>query len=141
MEAKQNTFTSVNKEANKIWAVAVDNLGLDTVKSINKNKASMSASQKEAATTQRDVAAKLFDDQEQALKNMKKGGINNPSLAKLGNDLIWGIYHADAAMTNAKTKKESNDASVASSSLNKSLQELYQIIEIGKDTDSMFMNE
>ena len=38
MEAKQNTFTSVNKEANKIWAVAVDNLGLDTVKSINKNK-------------------------------------------------------------------------------------------------------
>ena len=141
MEAKQNTFTSVNKEANKIWNSTISELGLDTVKSINKNKASMSSSQKEAATTQRNVAAKLFDDQEQALKNMKKGGINNPSLAKLGNDLIWGIYHADAAMANAKTKKESNDASVASSSLNKSLQELYQIIEIGKDTDAMFMQE
>ena len=141
MAKKQNTFTSVNKEANKIWNTATENLAVDTAKSISKQMSSMSASQKEAATTQRNVAAKLFDDQEQALKNMKKGGINNPSLAKLGNDLIWGIYHADAAMTNAKTKKESNDASVASSSLNKSLQELYQIIEIGKDTDAMFMQE
>ena len=141
MEAKQNTFTSVNKEANKIWNTAIENIAVDTAKSISQQTSSMSASQKEAATVQRNIAARLFDNQEEALKNIKKGGINNPSLAKLGNDLIWGIYHADAAMTNAKTKKESNDASVASSSLNKSLQELYQIIEIGKDTDTMFMQE
>jgi hypothetical protein len=141
MEAKQNTFTSVNKEANKIWNTAIENIAVDTAKSISQQMSSMSASQKEAATVQRNIAARLFDNQEEALKNIKKGGINNPSLAKLGNDLIWGIYHADAAMTNAKTKKESNDASVASSSLNKSLQELYQIIEIGKDTDTMFMQE
>ncbi len=141
MAKKQNTFTSVNKEANKIWNTATENLSVDTAKSISKQMSSMSASQKEAATTQRNIAARLFDNQEEALKNIKKGGIRNPSLAKLGNDLIWGIYHADAAMANAKTKKESNDASVASSSLNKSLQELYKIIEIGKDTDTMFMQE
>ncbi len=141
MAKKQNTFTSVNKEANKIWNTATENLSVDTAKSISKQMYSMSASQKEAATTQRNIAARLFDNQEEALKNIKKGGIRNPSLAKLGNDLIWGIYHADAAMANAKTKKESNDASVASSSLNKSLQELYKIIEIGKDTDAMFMQE
>ena len=141
MEAKQNTFTSVNKEANKIWTGAIGDLGLDTVKSINKNKASMSASQKDAATTQRNIAARLFDNQEEALKNIKKGGIRNPSLAKLGNDLIWGVYYADAAVAQAKTKKESNDASVALSKLNKSLQELYKIIEIGKDTDAIFMQE
>ena len=141
MAKKQNTFTSVNKEANKIWNTATENLSVDTAKSISKQMSSMSASQKEAATTQRNIAARLFDNQEEALKNIKKGGIRNPSLAKLGNDLIWGVYHADAAMANAKTKKESNDASVASSSLNKSLQELYKIIEIGKDTDAMFMQE
>jgi hypothetical protein len=141
MKAKQNTFTSVNKEANKIWTSSISELGLDTVKSINKNKASMSASQKEAATTQRNISARLFDNQEEALKNIKKGGIRNPSLANLGNDLIWGVYYADAAVAQAKTKKESNDASVALSKLNKSLQELYKIIEIGKDTDAIFMQE
>ena len=141
MEAKQNTFTSVNKEANKIWTGAIGDLGLDTVKSINKNKASMSASQKEAATVQRDISAKLFDNQEEALNSMKKGGIRNPSLAKLGNDLIWGIYYADAAVVQAKTRQERNDASIALSKLNKSLQELYKIIEIGKDTDAIFMQE
>ena len=141
MKAKQNTFTSVNKEANKIWTSSISELGLDTVKSINKNKASMSASQKEAATTQRNISARLFDNQEEALKNIKKGGIRNPSLADLGNDLIWGVYYADAAVAQAKTKKESNDASVALSKLNKSLQELYKIIEIGKDTDAIFMQE
>ena len=141
MEAKQSTFTSVNKEANELWTSAVDNLGVDTAESIRKNKASMSASQEEAATTQRDVAARLFDNQEEALKNIKKGGINNPSLSKLGNDLIWGIYHADTAVAQAGTREERNDAGVALSSLNKSLTELYQIIEIGKDTDAMFMVE
>jgi hypothetical protein len=141
MEAKQSTFTSVSKEANELWTSAIDNLGVDTAESIRKNKASMSASQDEAATTQRDVAARLFDDQEEALKNIKKGGINNPSLSKLGNDLIWGIYHADAAVAQAGTREERNDAGVALSSLNKSLTELYQIIEIGKDTDAMFMVE
>ena len=141
MEATQNTFTSVNKEANKIWTSAIGDLGLDTVESINKNKASMSASQKEAATVQRDISAKLFDNQEEALNSMKKGGIRNPSLAKLGNDLIWGIYYADAAVVQAKTRQERNDASIALSKLNKSLQELYKIIEIGKDTDAIFMQE
>ena len=104
MAKKQNTFTSVNKEANKIWNTATENLAVDTAKSISKQMSSMSASQKEAATTQRNIAARFFDNQEEALKNIKKGGIRNPSLAKLGNDLIWGIYHADAAMTNAKTE-------------------------------------
>ena len=141
MEAKQSTFTSVSKEANELWTSAIDNLGVDTAESIRKNKASMSASQDEAATTQRNVAARLFDDQEEALKNIKKGGINNPSLSKLGNDLIWGIYHADTAVAQAGTREERNDAGVALSSLNKSLTELYQIIEIGKDTDAMFMVE
>ena len=141
MEAKQSNFTSVSKEANELWTSAIDNLGVDTAESIRKNKASMSASQEEAATTQRDVAARLFDDQEEALKNIKKGGINNPSLSKLGNDLIWGIYHADTAVAQAGTREERNDAGVALSSLNKSLTELYQIIEIGKDTDAMFMVE
>ena len=141
MEAKQSTFTSVSKEANELWTSAIDNLGVDTVESIRKNKASMSASQEEAATTQRDVAARLFDDQEEALKNRKKGGVNNPSLSKLGNDLIWGIYHADTAVAQAGTREERNNAGVALSSLNKSLTELYQIIEIGKDTDAMFMIE
>ena len=141
MEAKQNTFTSVNKEANKIWTSAIGDLGLDTVESINKNKASMSASQKEAATVQRNISAKLFDNQEEALNNIKKGGIRNPSLAKLGNDLIWGIYYSDAAVAQAKTRQERNEASVALSKLNKSLQELYKIIEIGKDTDAIFMQE
>ena len=141
MEAKQNTFTSVNKEANKIWTSAIGDLGLDTVESINKNKASMSASQKEAATVQRNISAKLFDNQEEALNSIKKGGIRNPSLAKLGNDLIWGIYYSDAAVAQAKTRQERNEASVALSKLNKSLQELYKIIEIGKDTDAIFMQE
>jgi hypothetical protein len=141
MEAKQSTFTSVSKEANELWTSAIDNLGVDTVESIRKNKASMSASQEEAATTQRDVAARLFDDQEEALKNIKKGGVNNPSLSKLGNDIIWGIYHADTAVAQAGTREERNNAGVALSSLNKSLTELYQIIEIGKDTDAMFMIE
>lgn len=141
MAKKQNTFTSVNKEANKIWNTATENLAVDTAKSISKQMSSMSASQKEAATTQRNIAARFFDNQEEALKNIKKGGIRNPSLAKLGNDLIWGIYHADAAAAQAKTREERNDADVALSSLNKSLQELYSIIEIGKDTDSIFMQE
>jgi len=141
MEATQNTFTSVNKEANKIWTSAIGDLGLDTVESINKNKASMSASQKEAATVQRNISAKLFDNQEEALNSIKKGGIRNPSLAKLGNDLIWGIYYSDAAVAQAKTRQERNEASVALSKLNKSLQELYKIIEVGKDTDAIFMQE
>ena len=141
MKAKQNTFTSVNKEANSIWGNATQNLGADTAKAIKLEDASMSASQKEAATVQRNVAAMLFDNQEEALKNIKKGGIRNPSLSKLGNDLIWGIYYADAAVTQAKTKEDRNEANVAASKLNKSLTELYQIIDTGKETDAIFMKE
>ena len=69
MEAKQNTFTSVNKEANSIWANATKNLGADTTKAIKLEGTSMSASQKEAATVQRNVSARLFDNQEEALKD------------------------------------------------------------------------
>ena len=141
MKAKQTTFTSINKEANSIWASAINNLGTDTTKAIKQESASMSVSQKEAATVQRNVSARLFDNQEEALKNIKKGGIRNPSLSKLGNDLIWGIYYADVAITQAKTKEERNEANVAISKLNKSLAELYQIIETGKETDDMFMKE
>ena len=141
MEAKQNTFTSVNKEANSIWTSATKNLGVDTTKAIKLEGTSMSASQKEAATVQRNVSARLFDNQEEALKNIKKGGIRNPSLSKLGNDLIWGIYYADTAVTQAKTKQERNEASVAASKLNTSLTELYQIIDTGKETDGIFMKE
>ena len=70
MEAKQNTFTSVNKEANSIWANATKNLGDDTTKAIKLEGTSMSASQKEAATVQRNVSARLFDNQEEALKHI-----------------------------------------------------------------------
>jgi len=138
---ENNNFAKINKEANKIWQNALLGLEKNTSESINKAYASMSSSQKEAAKVQKNVAARLFDDQESALNNIKKGGIRNPSLAELGNSLIWGIYHTTGKIQSAKTRKESNEASVALTSLQKSLEELYNIIEIGKDTDSMFMNE
>ena len=138
---ENNNFARINKEANKIWQNALSGLEKSTSESISKAYASMSPSQKEAARVQRNVAARLFNDQESALNNIKKGGIKNPSLAELGNNLIWGIYHATGKIESAKTREEANKASVAVSSLEKSLEELYSIIEIGKDTDSMFMNE
>jgi hypothetical protein len=109
--------------------------------SINKAYSSMSSSQKEAAKVQRDAAARLFEDQESALKNIKKGGIRNPSLSELGNNIIWGIYNAKALVDNSKTREEKNNAGNAVYSLERSLEELYSIIEIGKDTDAIFMNE
>ena len=141
MEPKKNNFTTINNEANKIWNNSVSALEQTTSDSISKAYKSMSSSQKEAANVQKDTAFKFFNDTEAALKNIKKGGIKNPSLAKLGNDLIWGIYYSDAAVAQAKTRQERNEAGVALSKLNKSLQELYKIIEIGKDTDAIFMQE
>jgi hypothetical protein len=91
---ENNNFARINKEANKIWQNALSGLEKSTSESISKAYASMSPSQKEAARVQRNVAARLFNDQESALNNIKKGGIKNPSLAELGNNLIWGIYHA-----------------------------------------------
>tara|TARA_B110000977_G_scaffold125226_1_gene160383 strand:- start:339 stop:1502 length:1164 start_codon:yes stop_codon:yes gene_type:complete len=141
MEPKKNNFTTINKEANKIWSSSVSALEQTTNDSINKAYSSMSSSQKEAAKVQRDVAARLFEDQESALKNIKKGGIRNPSLSELGNNIIWGIYNAKALVDNSKTREEKNNAGNAVYSLERSLEELYSIIEIGKDTDAIFMNE
>tara|TARA_B110000285_G_C15047795_1_gene575292 strand:+ start:229 stop:1395 length:1167 start_codon:yes stop_codon:yes gene_type:complete len=141
MEPKKNNFTTINKEANKIWSSSVSALEQTTNDSINKAYSSMSSSQKEAAKVQRDVAARLFEDQESALKNIKKGGIRNPSLSELGNNIIWGIYNAKALVDNSKTREEKNNAGNAVYSLERSLEELYSIIEIGKDTDAVFMNE
>ena len=141
MEPKKNNFTTINNEANKIWNNSVSALEQTTSDSISKAYKSMSSSQKEAANVQKDTAFKFFNDTEAALKNIKKGGIKNPSLAQLGNSLIWGIYYAEAKLENAKSKKEANEASNAIHTLNKSLEELYAVIELGKDTDSMFMVE
>ena len=141
MEPKKNNFTTINKEANKIWSSSVSALEQTTNDSINKAYSSMSSSQKEAAKVQRDAAARLFEDQESALKNIKKGGIRNPSLSELGNNIIWGIYNAKALVDNSKTREEKNNAGNAVYSLERSLEELYSIIEIGKDTDAIFMNE
>jgi len=141
MEPKKNNFTTINNEANKIWNNSVSALEQTTSDSISKAYKSMSSSQKEAANVQKDTAFKFFNDTEAALKNIKKGGIKNPSLAQLGNSLIWGIYYAEAKLENAKSKKEANEANNAIHTLNKSLEELYAVIELGKDTDSMFMVE
>tara|TARA_B110000858_G_scaffold71994_1_gene83549 strand:- start:13 stop:1176 length:1164 start_codon:yes stop_codon:yes gene_type:complete len=141
MKPKKNNFTTINKEANKIWSSSVSALEQTTNDSINKAYSSMSSSQKEAAKVQRDAAARLFEDQESALKNIKKGGIRNPSLSELGNNIIWGIYNAKALVDNSKTREEKNNAGNAVYSLERSLEELYSIIEIGKDTDAIFMNE
>ena len=141
MEPKKNNFTIINNEANKIWNNSVSALEQTTSDSISKAYKSMSSSQKEAANVQKDTAFKFFNDPEAALKNIKKGGIKNPSLGQLGNSLIWGIYHAEAKLENAKSKKEANEASNAIYTLNKSLEELYAVIELGRDTDSMFMVE
>ena len=141
MEPKKNNFTTINNEANKIWNNSVSALEQTTSDSISKAYKSMSSSQKEAANVQKDTAFKFFNDTEAALKNIKKGGIKNPSLGQLGNSLIWGIYYAEAKLENAKSKKEANEANNAIHTLNKSLEELYAVIELGKDTDSMFMVE
>ena len=141
MEPKKNNFTTINNEANKIWNNSVSALEQTTSDSISKAYRSMSSSQKEAANVQKDTAFKFFNDTEAALKNIKKGGIKNPSLGQLGNSLIWGIYYAEAKLENAKSKKEANEASNAIYTLNKSLEELYAVIELGRDTDSMFMVE
>ena len=141
MELKKNNFTTINNEANKIWNNSLSALEQTTSDSISKAYKSMSSSQREAAKVQKDTAFKFFNDTEAALKNIKKGGIRNPSLGQLGNSIIWGIYHAEAKLENAKSKEEANNASNAIYTLNKSLEELYSVIELGKDTDSMFMVE
>ena len=141
MELKKNNFTTINNEANKIWNNSLSALEQTTSDSISKAYKSMSSSQREAAKVQKDTAFKFFNDTEAALKNIKKGGIRNPSLGQLGNSIIWGIYHAEAKLENAKSREEANNASNAIYTLNKSLEELYSVIELGKDTDSMFMVE
>ena len=141
MKANSNNFTKITQDADKIWKSSISGLEKKTYDSISKAYSSMSPSQKEAAKVQKNVTARLFDDQESALKNMKKGGVRNPSLSEFGNSLIWGIYHASTKLENAKSREESRDASVALSSLSKALEELYSVIELGKETDSMFMKE
>ena len=65
----------------------------------------MSESQKEAAEVQRFVSARYFKDQDAAAEGIKRGGVRNPSLSTLGNDIIWGIYHSSAAVKTLQIKK------------------------------------
>lgn len=136
-----NNFELINKEADALWKSATSRVEKESYDSIKKAKADMSASQKEAAKVQRNAIAKLFDDEEATLQSSKIGGIKNPALSKLGNDLIWGIYHASALVENAKTRTEKNKADVSLNSLQGALQELYSVIDIGKDTDETFIKE
>jgi hypothetical protein len=136
-----DNFNKINKEANGFWSKYITDLEETTSKSITDAYKSMSSSQKEAAKVQLDAASKLFDDPESALNNIKKGGVRNPSLSEFGNALIWGIYNANSLMENAKDREQRRDAGVALKKLSDSLEELYAVIELGKETDSMFMSE
>ena len=137
----ENNFNKINKEADKVWSGYVKDLEKTTSKSISDAYASMSSSQKEAAKVQLDAASKLFDDPESALNNIKKGGVRNPSLSEFGNALIWGIYNANSLMENAKDREQRRNAGVSLKTLTDSLEELYAVIELGKETDTMFMSE
>ena len=139
--AKDKNFQSVSKEANQIWNDATYGLVEETSATIKKAKANMSESQKEAAEVQRFVSARYFKDQDAAAEGIKRGGVRNPSLSTLGNDIIWGIYHSSAAVENATDKKVRQEEGERVSMLEKSLSELYTIIEIGKESDPMFMSE
>lgn len=139
--AENNNFTVINKQAEQIWSDAAYGVVEETSKTISKAKAFMSESQREAAQVQKDVSARFFKDTEAALAQTQKGSIRNPSLSELGNDIIWGIYHTTTALENSKDRKESKDASVQLSSLNKSLSELYKVIELGKENDPLFLLE
>ena len=138
---KDKNFQSVSKEANQIWNDATYGLVEETSASIRQAKANMSASQTEAAEVQKFVSARYFKDQDAAAEGIKRGGIRNPSLSTLGNDIIWGIYHSTAAVENATDKKVRQEEGERVSMLEKSLNELYGIIEIGKESDPMFMGE
>tara|TARA_R110000787_G_scaffold122968_2_gene233882 strand:- start:1515 stop:2678 length:1164 start_codon:yes stop_codon:yes gene_type:complete len=139
--AKDKNFQSVSKEANQIWNDATYGLVEETSASIRQAKANMSASQTEAAEVQKFVSARYFKDQDAAAEGIKRGGIRNPSLSTLGNDIIWGIYHSTAAVENATDKKVRQEEGERVSMLEKNLNELYSIIEIGKESDPMFMGE
>ena len=139
--AKDKNFELISKEVNKIWNDAAYGLVEETSASIKQAKANMSASQTEAAEVQKFVSARYFKDQDAAAEGIKRGGIRNPSLSTLGNDIIWGIYHSTAAVENATDKKVRQEEGERVSMLEKNLNELYSIIEIGKESDPMFMGE
>ena len=138
---KQNNFKSISKDANQIWNDATYGIVEETSATIKKAKASMSESQKKAAEVQKFVSSRYFKDQDAAAEGIKRGGIRNPSLATLGNDIIWGIYNSSAAVENASDKKVRQEESERVSMLEKNLTELYSIIEIGKESDPMFISE
>jgi hypothetical protein len=137
----QDNFTIINKEANKFWEKSILELGNNKSKEIKTEEKSMSLSQKEAAEVQKNAAIKLFNEEEIAVKNMKKGGIRNPSLMNLGNDIIWRIYKANGSIANAKSREDKQKANDLLTQLNDILEELYEVIEIGKDTDDTFGQE
>ena len=136
-----DNFNKINKEANGFWSKYITDLEETTSKSITDAYKSMSSSQKEAAKVQRDVSTRMNDDSESVVNSIKKSGIRNPSLSEFGNSLIWGIYNTSSLMENAKDREQRRDAGVALKKLSDSLEELYAVIELGKETDSMFMSE
>ena len=139
--AKNNNFTILNKQAQELWNDASYGVVKETSRRISEAEEAMSVSQKEAAQVQRDVSARFFQDTEAALISAQKGSVRNPALADLGNELIWGIYHSSATVENAKDRKERRDASIQTSSLEKSLSELYTVIDLGKENDPLFLLE
>jgi len=139
--AKQDNFTVINKQFKQIWNDATYGVVEEASSVISKAKAAMSESQKKAAEVQKDVSSRFFKNTEAALIATQKGGIKNPSLANLGNSIIWGIYHASADMENATDRVQRQEASSKVGSLQKSLTELYSVIELGKQTDSLFLLE
>jgi len=139
--AKNNNFTILNKQAQELWNDASYGVVEETSRRISEAEKAMSVSQKEAAQVQRDVSARFFQDTEAALISTQKGSVRNPALAELGNELIWGIYHSSATVENAKDRKERKDASIQTSSLEKSLSELYTVIDLGKENDPLFLLE
>jgi molecular chaperone GrpE (heat shock protein) len=139
--AKNNNFTVINKQAQELWNDASYGVVKETSRRISEAEKAMSRSQKEAAQVQRDVSARFFQDTEAALINTQKGSVRNPALAELGNELIWGIYHSSATVENAKDRTERRDASIQTSSLEKSLAELYTVIDLGKENDPLFLLE
>ena len=139
--AKNNNFTILNKQAQELWNDASYGVVKETSRRISEAEEAMSVSQKEAAQVQRDVSARFFQDTEAALISTQKGSVRNPALADLGNELIWGIYHSSATVENAKDRKERRDASIQTSSLEKSLSELYTVIDLGKENDPLFLLE
>ena len=139
--AKNNNFTVINKQAQELWNDASYGVVKETSRRISEAEKAMSGSQKKAAQVQRDVSARFFQDTEAALINTQKGSVRNPALAELGNELIWGIYHSSATVENAKDRTERRDASIQTSSLEKSLAELYTVIDLGKENDPLFLLE